>query len=324
MKRLAILILMLPAFMSASAQGCIKGTVCDAETREPLPFVKVLLLHDGERIKTVETDFDGVYTMKTVDSGRYDIVAEPCVGYLAARRNGVMVKPTGFTACNIDMERGGTWTEVEVVGTPTLESINVDSIVAAVGAGTDAQVELMEYKVVDRGLKRMLDRVVECKEHMYAFDYKPERMRKGTACNLKLAIQPCVDTVSRNEYGTWQDYLYDLYSYHLHDTSLKPLPLPLDRKAPKFQLDKPLVKVWVNTSYHGKADNRANGYTVYRGVIFYLNTNELGAPWFKPTGRKRTFRCMKDPYVGIWDPPTWIYTRQEGHWYRWLELPIGY
>ena len=84
------------------------------------------------------------------------------------------------------------------------------------------------------------------------------------------------------------------------------------------------MKVWVNTSYHGKADNRANGYTVYRGVVFYLNTTELGAPWFRPTGRKRTFRCMKDPYVGIWDPPTWVYTRQEGHWYRWLELPIGY
>ena len=322
MKRIAALILLLLSFVSASAQGCIKGTVCDAETREPLPFVRVRLMHDSVTIKTVETDFDGVYTMKSVDSGRYDIVTGPYVGYLAARHNGVRVKSTGFTVCNIDMVRGGIWTEVDIVGTPILESI--DSIVAAVGAGTDTQVELQEYKVIDRGLKRMLDRVVECKEHMYDFDYKPERMRKGTACYLKLVIQPCVDTITRNEYGTWQDYLYDLYSYHLHDTSLKPLPLPLDRKAPKFQLDKPLVKVWVNTSYDGKADNRANGYTVYRGVIFYLNTNELGAPWFKPTGRKRTFRCMKDPYVGIWDPPTWIYTRQEGHWYRWLELPIGY
>ncbi len=111
---------MLLTATSLSAQ-CIKGTVTDAATGESIPFIKVLLQRDGETIKNVVTDFDGVYTMKYVDSGLYDIVAMPSDGYNTTRKSGVWVKSTGFTVCNIKMEQGETWKEVQIEDTPILE-----------------------------------------------------------------------------------------------------------------------------------------------------------------------------------------------------------
>ena len=84
------------------AKGCLKGTVIDAKTKEPLPFVNVVLMKDEKVVKGATTDFDGMFTIKPVPAGEYTIVIS-YVGYTRIVREGIRVKPTGFTMCDISL-----------------------------------------------------------------------------------------------------------------------------------------------------------------------------------------------------------------------------
>ena len=82
--------------------GVLKGTVTDIKTKETLPFVNVILKRDGKMIKGSTTDFDGIYTVKPIPSGEYTIEVT-AVGYHRFVREGVHVKPTGFTICDVSL-----------------------------------------------------------------------------------------------------------------------------------------------------------------------------------------------------------------------------
>ncbi len=84
------------------AQGTIKGTIIDKKTKEPVPFANVVAKQDGKQIRGTQTDFDGNFTLKPLNVGKYDIEAS-CVGYNKYVRVELDVKATGFTVCNIDM-----------------------------------------------------------------------------------------------------------------------------------------------------------------------------------------------------------------------------
>ena len=142
------------AEMAALAQGTIKGTITDKKTNEPLPFVNVVILQDGKQVHGGTTDFDGVFTIKPVNVGKYDIKVSS-VGYNPYERTGVQVKATGFTVVDIQLTSGATnLDEITIeadkvpiieVGSPesgqrmSAEDIqrmpgnSVDAIVAAVG-----------------------------------------------------------------------------------------------------------------------------------------------------------------------------------------------
>ena len=53
--------------------GTLKGVIQDAESREPLPFAKVLLKKNGSILGGANTDFDGKFTIKPIPSGTYDV-----------------------------------------------------------------------------------------------------------------------------------------------------------------------------------------------------------------------------------------------------------
>tara|TARA_B110000459_G_scaffold118571_1_gene130802 strand:+ start:449 stop:2443 length:1995 start_codon:yes stop_codon:yes gene_type:complete len=53
--------------------GTLKGVIQDAESGEPLPFVKVLLKKKGSILGGANTDFDGKFTIKPIPSGSYDV-----------------------------------------------------------------------------------------------------------------------------------------------------------------------------------------------------------------------------------------------------------
>ena len=59
--------------------------VVDAKTREPLPFVSVMLYKDTTKAYVVQTDFDGRYLFN-VRRGKYTLVVQ-CVGYSEYRRD---------------------------------------------------------------------------------------------------------------------------------------------------------------------------------------------------------------------------------------------
>ena len=84
------------------SKGVLKGTVIDSKTKEPLPFVNVKLKKDGKMIHCSITDFDGVYTIKPIPSGKYTIEVS-ALGYHRFEREGVLVKPTGFTICDVSL-----------------------------------------------------------------------------------------------------------------------------------------------------------------------------------------------------------------------------
>ena len=146
--------LLLMAEMAALAQGTMKGTITDKKTNEPLPFVNVVVKQDGKQVQGATTDFDGIFTIKGLAVGSYDIEVSS-VGYNRYQRTGIQVKASGFTVVDIQLSSGATnLDEVTIeadkvpiieVGTPesgqrmSAEDIqhmpgnSVDAIVAAVG-----------------------------------------------------------------------------------------------------------------------------------------------------------------------------------------------
>ena len=146
--------LLLLAHGLLQAQGILKGTVTDAKSGDPMAFINVIAMQNGERIGAGQTDFDGVYTIKGLQVGAYDIKVTS-VGYEGQLKTGVNVKASGFTIVDFKMKSSATvMTELVVeadrapifeVGTPesgqriTSDDIakmpgnSVDAIVAAVG-----------------------------------------------------------------------------------------------------------------------------------------------------------------------------------------------
>ncbi|MBQ0015749.1 MAG: carboxypeptidase-like regulatory domain-containing protein [Bacteroidales bacterium] len=138
----------------ALAQGTLKGTITDSKTQEPLPFVNVVAKQDGQQIRGGQTDFDGVFTIKPLPVGKYDIEVSS-VGYQKYVRTGITVTASGFTIADVQLVPTATNLEEVVIveqkvpvieiGTPEsgsrlssddiarMPGTSVDAIVAAVG-----------------------------------------------------------------------------------------------------------------------------------------------------------------------------------------------
>ncbi len=146
--------LLLAAELAALAQGTMKGTIIDAKTKEPMPMVNVVAKQDGKQVLVGVTDFDGIYTIKPLPVGKYDIEVR-FVGYTTYVRTGIDVKASGFTVVDVELNPSSTVLDaVEIVeqkvpvieiGTPEsgsrlssddiakMPGTSVESIVAAVG-----------------------------------------------------------------------------------------------------------------------------------------------------------------------------------------------
>ena len=146
--------LLLVAELSVLAQGTLKGTIIDAKSKEPLPFANVIAKQDGKQVLVGVSDFDGVYTIKPLPVGKYDLEVRS-VGYATYIQTGISVKASGFTVVDVELKAEATVLEaVEVVeskipvieiGTPEsgtrisdedikrMPGNSVDAIVAAVG-----------------------------------------------------------------------------------------------------------------------------------------------------------------------------------------------
>ena len=107
--------LLLMAEMVALAQGTMKGTITDAKTKEPLPFVNVIVKQDGKQVHGGTTDFDGVFTIKPLAVGTYDVEVSS-VGYTRYQRTGINVKASGFTIVDVQLNSNATNLEtIEIV-----------------------------------------------------------------------------------------------------------------------------------------------------------------------------------------------------------------
>ncbi|MBK7556574.1 MAG: TonB-dependent receptor [Flavobacteriales bacterium] len=109
----ALCILSATAFAQVGA-GSLKGTITDAKSGEPLPFVNVLVENKGTQVAGGATDFDGVYLIKPIEPGTYD-VSFNYVGYQPVKQTGVVINGNKITFLDIKMESGLELKEFKVV-----------------------------------------------------------------------------------------------------------------------------------------------------------------------------------------------------------------
>ncbi|UTW64599.1 carboxypeptidase-like regulatory domain-containing protein [bacterium SCSIO 12741] len=83
-------------------QGSIKGKVLDSETKEPLPFVNVVVEQNGRIVTGSTTDFDGKYVVKSLSPGKYDLKVK-FVGYQPLMITGVVVNADKITFKDVDL-----------------------------------------------------------------------------------------------------------------------------------------------------------------------------------------------------------------------------
>ncbi len=78
------------------SNGTLVGTIVDAQTGEPLPFVYVVAEQNGIQKGGAQTDINGNYQIKSLAGGYYDIEAR-LVGYKKSIKKGVRVSLSGFS-----------------------------------------------------------------------------------------------------------------------------------------------------------------------------------------------------------------------------------
>lgn len=106
LKRLLVTTLFsLSIFFASQAQvgqGALKGKVTDKESKEPLPFVNVVVELNGTIVTGAASDFDGEFTIKPIPPGKYDVKAT-FTGYQPVQISGVMINAEKITFQNIAM-----------------------------------------------------------------------------------------------------------------------------------------------------------------------------------------------------------------------------
>ncbi|MCI5056592.1 MAG: TonB-dependent receptor, partial [Flavobacteriales bacterium] len=116
-KRITLLLSLIITGFAVQAQigqGSIKGKIVDKETGETLPFVNVIAERNGNMVTGASTDFDGVYTIKPLAPGKYDIKFK-FVGYQEIVMAGVVVNSDQETTLNAKMGKGVELKEAVVI-----------------------------------------------------------------------------------------------------------------------------------------------------------------------------------------------------------------
>lgn len=118
--------LLLAANVAVFAQGTIKGTITDAKSGEAMAFVNVVVKQGGQQVTGAQTDFDGVYTVKSLPVGKYDVEVS-FVGYAAYKRTGIDVKASGFTVVNVQLTHSAATLETVVIEADKVPVIEIGS-----------------------------------------------------------------------------------------------------------------------------------------------------------------------------------------------------
>ena len=101
-------------------QGTIKGTVTEKANGEPVPFANVVILRGTEQLLVTTTDFDGVYTLKPIPPGSYDIKVS-YVGFTPSTISGVVVSSGKLKKLDFDLSKGVEIGEIKIYAEPIIE-----------------------------------------------------------------------------------------------------------------------------------------------------------------------------------------------------------
>ncbi len=143
--------------LGAYAQtGAIKGKIIDKATKEPIPFATVVAESEGQQKGGAQSDFDGVFTIKPLQAGKYTVKVK-FIGYndivvndvlvsvdkntfqdLALSKQAVDLKPVEVIEYKVplidkgNVSTGGTITREEIEAAPTRDVRSVAATTAGV------------------------------------------------------------------------------------------------------------------------------------------------------------------------------------------------
>ena len=102
------------ALQAQSGAGSLKGKITDKKSGEPLPFVNIVVENRGTQVSGGDTDFDGLYFIKPIAPGTYDVIVS-YVGYQPYKQTGVVVNSNKISFLDIGLNSGIELKEFEVV-----------------------------------------------------------------------------------------------------------------------------------------------------------------------------------------------------------------
>ena len=104
------------ATLSYGQDGAIKGKIIDKVTGESIPFANVVVNRGGRLSGGATTDFDGYYTVKPLNPGKYDVIVT-YIGYKTIKMVDVIVTPDAITFQDLKMASAAEELDiVEVIG----------------------------------------------------------------------------------------------------------------------------------------------------------------------------------------------------------------
>ncbi len=286
--------LLLLAEMTALAQGTMKGTVTDAKSKEPMPFVNVIAKQDGKQVLVGVTDFDGIFTIKPLPVGKYDLEVK-FVGYATYVRTGINVTASGFTVVDVELNPSATVLEaVEIVeekvpvieiGTPEsgsrissddiarMPGNSVESIVAAVGGvgyddggsgsarGEDNMVTMQGNVRKRTGVSVPKDAIAEIQVILGG---TPASIGEAIGGTQIITLKP--PTSQFKGLVRWEGYL----DYRLLNTLVVYLTGPVIKKNIKNEDGSSLERTLVGFRLTGQANYRHNSFYRPRGYRYLV------------------------------------------------------
>ncbi|MBR1625861.1 MAG: TonB-dependent receptor [Bacteroidales bacterium] len=96
LKRILITLGLLITANLVIAQGILTGTITDAKTGEPLPFVNVVVSQNGQQMGGAATDMNGDFQIRNLTPGTYDMQASS-MGYKSVKVTGIKVSASGYS-----------------------------------------------------------------------------------------------------------------------------------------------------------------------------------------------------------------------------------
>ena len=102
---LPLIALLFIGFGAFAQSGEIRGKVTEKGGKEGVPFASVAALLNGTQVQAAVTDFDGNFSIKPLNPGKYNVKAT-CVGYNSQEVTGVLVTSDKISFANFELGKG--------------------------------------------------------------------------------------------------------------------------------------------------------------------------------------------------------------------------
>lgn len=163
-----LLLLVLFSFPALAQTGEIRGKVTEAGGKEGVPFASVAALLNGTQIQGAVTDFDGNYSIKPLNPGKYDVKVT-CVGYNPKQVNGVVVTADKISFANFELGKGVELKAVEVV----------DYTVPLIDKGSPSTAKTVTYEEIQSAPTRDVNSIASQTAGVYQKDQGDELNVRG-------------------------------------------------------------------------------------------------------------------------------------------------